>query len=141
MRVYTGGTFDVFHAGHVQFLQKCAHYGLVTVSLNTDQFIAQFKGKPPVMPLHERMEILKSCKYVDDVTVNLGGQDSKPTIEAVDPDFIIIGDDWAPPKDYHAQMGFTQKWLDERNITLKFVPYCKSISSTIIKQRIKDLYV
>jgi len=48
--VYTGGTFDLFHANHVRFLRRCAELGSVTVSLNTDEFIQAYKGRPPVVP-------------------------------------------------------------------------------------------
>jgi len=47
--VYTGGTFDLFHAGHSRFLARCAQLGDVVVSLNTDEFIEEYKGKPPII--------------------------------------------------------------------------------------------
>lgn len=135
MIIYTGGTFDLFHAGHVQFLRKCYRYGYVTVALNTDEFVLEFKGKKPIMTFAERYEVLRSCKYVDNIVANISGADSKPTIEAVSPDYIIVGDDWLK-KDYYSQMQFTQKWLDERNIKLIYVPYTKNISTTEIKKRL-----
>lgn len=136
-RVYTGGTFDLFHAGHVQFLRKCANLGWVVVALNTDEFVKEFKGKAPIMTFAERYETLRSCKYVGEVIPNLSGADSKPTIMSVNPDIIVIGDDWKD-KDYCKQMGFTMKWLKEQNIELVYIPYTKGISSTIIKERIKN---
>ena len=134
-KVYTGSTFDLFHAGHVQFLRKCSHYGLVTVALNTDEFVERFKGKRPVMTFAERYEVVSACKYVNEVIANISGEDSKSTIEAVRPDLIIVGDDWLK-KDYYSQMGFTQKWLDDRHISLIYVPYTKNISTTEIKKRL-----
>ena len=53
----------------------------------------------------------------------------------VQPNYIIIGSDWAR-KDYYKQMGFTQDWLDERDIGLIYVPYTDGISTTEIKRRI-----
>jgi glycerol-3-phosphate cytidylyltransferase len=135
MRVYTGGTFDLFHAGHVQFLKKCWLHGAVTVALNTDEFVKDYKGISPIMTFAERYELLKGCRYVDDVVANLSGSDSKPTIESVGPDIIIIGDDWKD-KDYLKQMQFTSDWLEERGIRLIYVPYTKNISTTDIKKRI-----
>jgi glycerol-3-phosphate cytidylyltransferase len=132
--VYTGGTFDLFHAGHAKFLQRCADLGPVVVSLNTDEFIEEYKGKPPVLSYSDREAVLLSCRYVDKVVPNLGGQDSKPTIEEVWPDIIAIGTDWAR-RDYHAQMQFDQDWLDERQIALIYIPYTQGISSTAIKER------
>ena len=141
MRVYTGGTFDLFHAGHVKFLKQCSRLtgvdGLVVVSLNTDEFIKEYKGKPPIMSYEERKTILESCSYVDMVVPNLDGANSKTSINKVNPDLIVIGTDWAK-KDYYKQMGFTQKWLDDRDIGLVYVPYTEGISTTELKKRIND---
>lgn len=137
--VYTGGTFDLFHSGHVNLLKKCkeiaGNNGSVVVSLNTDAFIEEYKGKPPVCSDLERKAVLLACKYVDEVIMNVGGKDSKIAIEIINPDYILVGSDWAK-KDYYSQMGFDQDWLDERGIGLIYVPYTKEISSTKIKGRI-----
>lgn len=142
MTVYTGGTFDLFHAGHVNFLRRCKELaqtkhgkGYVVVSLNTDEFIEGYKGKPPVISFDDRWEILSACRYVDSVISNFGDEDSKLAIEEVMPDIIAIGSDWAR-KDYYKQMQFDQDWLDEREITLAYIPYTKGISSTEIKKRL-----
>ena len=139
--VYTGGTFDLFHAGHVQFLKRCKEmagkHGQVWVSLNTDEFIQAYKGKPPVISYSEREAVLLACRYVDMVIPNIGGADSKPAIEMVSPDLVVIGSDWAR-RDYYKQMQFTQDWLDAHNITLAYVPYTEGISSTAIKARLAD---
>jgi glycerol-3-phosphate cytidylyltransferase-like family protein len=82
------------------------------------------------------MAVLLACKYVDEVIMNVGGQDSKITIDMVNPDYIVTGSDWAQ-RDYHAQMSFTQEWLDDRGIGLVYVPYTKTISSTAIRGRMK----
>jgi glycerol-3-phosphate cytidylyltransferase len=135
-KVYTGGTFDLFHAGHVNFLRQCYNIGdKVIVSLNTDEFIIEYKGKGPIYSYAERQELLCSCKYVDEVVPNIGGADSTIAIGLVRPDFIVIGSDWAN-KDYYAQMGFTQEWLDSMNIGLIYVPYTEGVSTSILKERI-----
>lgn len=135
LTIYTGGTFDLFHAGHVNFLSKCSELGNVIVSLNTDEFIAEYKGKPPVMSYAEREAVLRSCQYVAGVIPNTGGADSRPAIQSIMPDIIAIGSDWAR-RDYHAQMGFTQDWLDENEISVVYIPYTQGISSTDIKKRL-----
>lgn len=137
LKVYTGGTFDLFHAGHVEFLRKCAVFGDVVVSLNTDEFIARYKGDSPVMSFHERASVLQACRYVSEVVENVGGADSTVSIDLVRPDMIVIGSDWAT-RDYHKQMGFTQDWLDERGIALCYVPYTWDISTTVIKKRLRQ---
>lgn len=137
--VYTGGTFDLFHSGHVSFLKSCKRIagrdGRVVVSLNTDEFIAAYKGISPIMSFDERKAVLMACRYVDSVIANIGNEDSKPAIENVLPDFVVIGDDWAK-KDYYKQMQFTQDWLDRHKIQLCYVPYTEGVSSTDIKARI-----
>jgi len=139
LRVYTGGTFDLFHVGHVRLLERCREIsgqsGTVIVSLNTDEFIEQYKGKPPIISYQDRAEILLSCKYVDQVIPNFGNEDSKPAIVEASPDIIAIGSDWAL-KDYYKQMDFEQSWLDKLNISLIYIPYTQGISSTEIKARL-----
>ena len=134
--LYTGGTFDLFHSGHVNFLKHCKKLShKVIVCLNTDEFIEQYKGKKPIVPYQDRLEVLTACRYVDDVVPNLGGSDSKISILLVKPDIIAVGDDWAK-KDYYKQMSFTQEWLDSNDITLMYIPYKQGISSTLLKSKI-----
>jgi glycerol-3-phosphate cytidylyltransferase len=136
--VYTGGTFDVPHLGHVNFLRQCKRLagkeGKVVVALNPDKFVTSFKGKAPLFSYEERKKLLEKLEYVDEVVKNENGKDSKPTILKVKPDFIVIGSDWAA-KDYYAQMDFSQNWLDKHNIILVYVPYTEVISSSEIKRR------
>ena len=135
--LYTGGTFDVFHYGHVNFLKKCKQLAdTVIVSLNTDEFVTEYKDTP-IMNYKERETSLLCCPYVDKVIPNLFGKDSKPTILSVKPNIIAIGDDWAH-KDYYQQMNFTQEWLDDKNIVLVYIPYTKGISTSELKQLIKN---
>ena len=136
-KVYTGGTFDLFHRGHVNFLKQCREIGdYVVVSLNTDDFIYRYKGKYPIMNYEERRDVLLGCRYVDEVIPNTDGEDSKPAILSVKPKFVIIGSDWAK-KDYYKQMNFTQQWLDENSIMLVYIPYTENISTTLIKEKLK----
>lgn len=138
MRLYTGGTFDLLHFGHVNFLKKCKKLAdKVIVSLNTDEFILKYKGQKPVMTYEERAKSLQMLDIVDEIIPNFGGEDSKPAILFAKPDIIAIGDDWAH-KDYFAQMQFTEKWLDENEIVLVYLTYTKAISTSELKARIKN---
>lgn len=132
VKIYTGGTFDLFHSGHVNFLRRCSELGSVTVVLNTDEFIESYKGKLPIISYEDRKAVLESCRYVTEVIENTGGADSKPSILKVNPSLIVIASDWAK-KDYYAQMGFTQDWLDEQGIGLCYIPYTWRISSSKIR--------
>ena len=139
--VYTGGTFDILHKGHINLLKACkkisGYEGKVVVGLNTDDFIERYKGSAPYRGYTDRKAVLEACKHVDEVVPNEGGEDSTLVLDKVSPAFIVVGSDWAK-KDYYKQMGFTQKWLDERNITLIYTPYTEGISSTSIKTKISD---
>lgn len=133
--LYTGGTFDLFHFGHVEFLKKCKMISdKVVVALNTDEFVTQYKIAP-VMSYNERKRSLLNCQYVDEVVPNLVGFDSKPTILYVKPQIIAIGDDWAR-KDYFKQMQFTREWLDINDIVLVYIPYCEDISTSELRKRL-----
>lgn len=134
--LYTGGTFDLFHVGHVNFLRQCKLLASeVVVALNSDDFVFRFKNQEPIMPYDDRKRILEGCRYVSRVVPNIGGEDSKPTIIQVVPNIIAIGDDWVG-KDYYKQMGFTQDWLDQHGIVLVYIPYTKGISSTELRERL-----
>jgi len=135
--LYTGGTFDLFHAGHVNFLKQCSNIShSVVVGINTDEFIERYKGKKPTYSLQERICILESCRYVSRVVINESCEDSKPTINTVRPDIIAIGTDWAA-RDYYKQMKFDQAWLDQKNITLAYIPYTQGISTTEVVSKVK----
>jgi cytidyltransferase-like protein len=140
--VYTGGTFDLIHPGHVSLLRAChgmaGPNGLVVVALNTDEFVRQYKGRPTVMSFDDRRDVLRAIRYVDRVVTNFSGADSKPAIEFVHPHVIAIGDDWRT-KNYYAQMGFDQAWLDERGIELRYVPLLEGRSSTRLRLTATDL--
>jgi glycerol-3-phosphate cytidylyltransferase len=136
LKVYTGGTFDLIHSGHVNFLRACAEIGSVTVALNTDEFITEYKGKPPVMNYYERLQVLSEFRSITNIIPNTLGSDSRAAIELASPNIIAIGSDWAR-KDYYKQMGFTQDWLDERDIMLLYIPYTPGISTTELKRRIR----
>lgn len=142
MIVYTGGTFDVLHVGHIDLLNWCRELagvgGKVILSLNTDSFIAQYKSKPPVFSYEERKATILAFRgLVDEVVPNAGGADSKPAILSVRPDIIAIGSDWMR-KDYCAQMNFTPEWLEEHRIALVYVPRHINMSSSQIKERISS---
>ncbi|QDH93903.1 adenylyltransferase [Streptomyces phage Evy] len=142
--VYTGGTFDLFHEGHVELLRACkriAGDGLVFVGLNTDEFIERFKQNRPVQSYRERNIVLQSCRYVDMVVPNIGEEDSKKTIAETNDiypiDIIAIGSDWAG-RDYYGQMGFTKEWLDENDFILIYIDRRTGMSTTRIKEKLRD---
>ena len=115
--------------------------GTVVVSVNTDEFIERFKGRPPVQSFRERKLMLESCRYVDQVIENVGEEDSAYTIQQFSQtcpvDIVAIGSDWAG-RDYYGQMGFTKEWLDDMNIVLVYVDRRTGQSTTNLKKTLKD---
>lgn len=139
--IYTGGTFDLFHWGHVQLLKACRDMagpsGRVWVGLNTDEFVEAYKGHRPIQSYGERALVLEACRYVDVVVPNIGGADSRPSIELAMPDIIAIGDDWYG-RDYLGQLGLTQAWLDERLLQIAYVPRTMGQSSTHLRSQLSE---
>lgn len=135
-RVLTIGTFDILHYGHIAFLRQAARLGTeLHTGINTDRFVQQFKPAP-VMGEAERVHALRQLGY----RTHLNDGPGRDLIDALRPDVLAIGSDWAR-KDYLAQIGATQDWLDGRNITLAYVPYVQGgmpISTTEIRRRITE---
>lgn len=133
--VLTIGTFDVLHFGHVAFLRQCARLGTdLVVGVNTDRFVTEFKP-PAVMDQAERVHALRQLGYA----ARLNDGPGRDLIADVRPDVLAIGSDWAR-KDYLAQVGVDQDWLDERKVILAYVPYVQDmpISTTEIRRRITE---
>jgi len=136
--VYVGGTFDLFHYGHARFLEQCAQHGKVIVAINTDDFCDRYKRKP-VLTLGERIESVRSCRWVDDVITNIGDEDSGLTIDTIrdkEVKYIAHGDDWTGAS-LIDQLGISQEWLDERDISMLYIPYTKGISTSDIIGRVR----
>lgn len=135
--LYTGGTFDLLHPGHVHLLQQCRQYvgpyGKVVVALNTDEFVMEYKHIIPTHDFKSRKMMLEALDTVDLVVRNSGGADSKVAIDVICPKIIAIGEDWRD-RDYNAQMGFTTAWLAERGIQVWYVPHLKGFSSTNVRK-------
>lgn len=134
-RVLTIGTFDLLHFGQVDFLRAAARLGAeMTVGVNTDAFAASYKRRP-VMTQDERIYAVRQLGYPALFNDSAG----RALIVEVSPDVLAVGSDWAR-KDYLAQIGVTWDWLDERRITLTYVPYVQHwpISTSEIIRRVRE---
>lgn len=95
--VMTSGVFDLFHYGHVKFLEAAAKLGEhLIVALNTDWSATQIKGKP-IYSYAERAVILQSVKYVYEV-IPLDDRNPCRLIEHIQPQFWVKGTEWAGKK-------------------------------------------
>ena len=140
LKILTIGTFDLLHPGHVALFERCAELagpnGCVSVGVNTDDFVKAYKGKYPVMNLVERLEMVRSIRWVDDVLISKWNEDCRPLIDEVKPDLLVVGSDWVG-RDYLKQTMLSREYLERRNVGLLFLPYTEGISSTILRARLK----
>jgi glycerol-3-phosphate cytidylyltransferase len=132
--VLTLGTFDLFHAGHVNLLRRCRELGSpVVVGLNSDAFVERYKGRPPVIGYTGRAAVVAACRYVDAVVANDQPNGSAwALIAELRPAAIVVGDDWAD-RDYLGQLGVEPRDLDDIGARVVFVPYTQGISSSAIR--------
>jgi glycerol-3-phosphate cytidylyltransferase len=131
-RVLTIGTFDLFHEGHVNLLERCRDLGTVVVGVNDSEFVESFKGRAPVVDNHGRERVVMACRFVSDTFIHYGRDFAKDDIELVAPDIIAVGDDWQG-RDYLGQLGVTQDWLDARGIRVVYLPRTPGVSSTLLR--------
>src|SRR5581483_7705893 len=94
--VFTNGVFDLLHPGHVRYLQHARALGdALIVGLNSDRSVRANKGADrPVTPEAERAEILAALTCVDGVVV-FDDPTPQSIIEALQPDVLVKGADWA----------------------------------------------
>ena len=94
--VFTNGVFDLLHPGHVRYLQAARREGdLLIVGINSDRSVRANKGPSrPIMPEHERAEVLEALACVDAVVV-FDEETPAVIIDALQPDVLVKGADWA----------------------------------------------
>ncbi len=97
--VFTNGCFDIMHAGHVRYLAAAKSEGeILIVGINSDKSVKSIKGKNrPIMPQDQRAEVLAGLWCVDYV-VFFDEPDPLRLIQAIKPDILVKGEDWAEDK-------------------------------------------
>ena len=94
VRVFTSGSFDLFHIGHLNILEKSALLGdELIVGVSTDELIQHYKGMPPIIPFEQRMRIVSSIKCVTKVVKQVKLTEIAQ-LERENIDIVTIGDDW-----------------------------------------------
>ena len=131
---YTQGTFDMFHIGHLNLIKNAKrHCGYLVVGVNSDDLVESYKNKRPIIPLDERVEIMRAIKYVDEVIVT-NTLDKKEIWEKVRFNEIYIGDDWKGNERWEK----TGKEMEQLGAKLVFLPYTKDTSSTMLREKLKE---
>ena len=130
---YTQGTFDMFHIGHLNLIKNAKrHCDYLVVGVNSDDLVESYKNKRPIIPLDERVEIMRAIKYVDEVIVT-NTLDKKEIWEKVRFNEIYIGDDWKGNERWE-----TGKEMEQLGAKLVFLPYTKDTSSTMLREKLKE---
>ncbi len=91
-KVFVGGTFDIIHPGHIEFLKEASRLGRVYVSVARDVNSEKAKGRKPINNENQRLEVVRSIRYV--YSAFLGDEkDFLKSVERVKPDIIFLGPD------------------------------------------------
>jgi len=95
MRVITFGTYDIFHVGHVNILERARLHGEhLIVGVSSDQLNVSKKGRPPVYSEQDRQHIIRSMRCVDEVFSEESLELKADYIKYYNADILIMGDDW-----------------------------------------------
>jgi glycerol-3-phosphate cytidylyltransferase len=134
---YVPGVFDMFHVGHLNILRNarlaCDHLIAGVVS---DERAAAVKGKVPVVPETERLEVVRAVRYVDEAVL----EDVEEKLEMwrrLRFDVIVKGDDWrGTPKGDKLERDFASVGVE-----VVYLPYTNHTSSTVLRQALDALLV
>ena len=131
---YTTGVFDLFHIGHLNMLKNAKSLcDKLIVGVTTDELVS-YKGKKSVISFEERLEIVRSIKFVD-AAIPQENMDKMMAWEKLKFDIMFVGDDWFK----------TDKWkeieaaLNNVNVKVIYFPYSKGVSSTLINNTLDKL--
>ena len=126
--VLTYGTFDLFHIGHLNLIERLSQMGdRLIIAVSTDEFNAG-KGKTSVVSYEDRARIINSIKGVDLVIPETSWEQKATDIKEHDVDVFAIGEDWAGKFDELKEL-----------CEVVYLPRTDGISSTEIKQMLRVL--
>ncbi|MBL1320281.1 MAG: adenylyltransferase/cytidyltransferase family protein [Methylophaga sp.] len=132
MVVYTVGTFDLLHVGHLALLEYCASLGdTVAVGVASDEVVQLYKPKAPAIPLDQRIEMLQALRCVD-IVIPYHELDYLTICEEVKADIFVIGEDWG--RKPHNQD--VENYFNEHGKKVVQIRYNPRTSSTTIKKNI-----
>ena len=136
MVVYTVGTFDLLHVGHLALLEYCASLGdTVAVGVASDEVVKLYKPNAPVIPLEQRIEMLLALDCVD-IALPYHELDYIAVCKEVKADIFVIGEDWGR-KPHNKGV---EEYLKTHGKKIVQVNYHPNNSSTKIKAQIIAQY-
>ena len=131
---YTAGVYDLFHIGHLNLLKNAK--GLcdkLIVGVSTDELVS-YKHKKPIIPFEERIEIVRSIKYVD-VAIPQEELDKFEMWKKIHFDILFVGDDWYQSEFWQ----LLEEKFHQVGVKVIYFPYTKGTSSTLINQTLNSL--
>src|SRR4030095_5276491 len=114
IKIWTNGCFDILHRGHIELFKyaKCLGNELM-VGVNSDRKITKDKGDyRRINNLEDRMEMLKSIRYIDKVVHFDSSDELECLIKTYSPDILVIGSDWKGKKVVGEQYTKEVKFFD-----------------------------
>lgn len=132
MIVYTVGTFDLLHVGHLALLEYCGTLGdVVAVGVASDRVVNSYKPNVPVIPLDQREEMLKSLRCVD-IVRPYHELEYVSGCKELNVDIFVVGEDWGK-KAHNVDV---ETYLKSEGKQIIKVLYNSRTSSTRIKQNV-----
>jgi len=91
--VYVDGAWDMFNAGHAEFLKNARRFGdYLLVGVHSDAVVNEHRGgQHPIMSMHERVLSVQSCRHVDDVLLNAPWFINQEMISTLSVDVVVSG--------------------------------------------------
>jgi glycerol-3-phosphate cytidylyltransferase len=126
--ILTYGTFDLFHVGHLNLLNRLRELGdKLIVGVSTDDFNLQ-KGKSTIIPYEQRAKIVQSLKCVDEVIPESSWDQKITDIKKYQVSVFAMGDDW------EGKFDFLKEYCE-----VIYFKRTKDISSTQIKDTLNSI--
>ena len=131
---YISGVFDLFHIGHLNMFKRAKEQcDYLIVGVVTDEGVRSIKRVEPFVPFTERIEMVRSCRYVDEaVEIPLQYNDTREAYKLYHFDCQFSGSDY---RDNLAWLS-NKEFLEQNGSTMVFFPYTESTSSSKIKELI-----
>lgn len=129
---YTAGVYDLFHIGHLNLFKNAKGMcDKLIVGVTVDELV-QYKGKKALIPFEDRIEIVRSCVYVD-AAVPQYNMNKLETCKKLGATYLFVGDDWYGTDKWKEY----EKEFSKEGIKIIYFPYTRGVSSTKITEALK----
>lgn len=131
---YTTGVYDLFHVGHLNLFKNAKGMcDKLVVGVTVDELVS-YKGKQAMIPFEDRIELVRSCKYVD-AAIPQYDMDKLGACKKLGASYLFVGDDWYSTEKWRA---YEEEFAKE-GVHIVYFPYTRGISSTKIAQALQGI--